>query len=81
MKLLSTKEIKKISGFGPETLRAYVKAGWLSAPEFKSFGRYGASLYWPELTVYRLLTIINLKKIGYKNEAINQILKGVTDNV
>ena len=73
---LATKEIEKSSGLSRETLRTYVRLGWLELPEYRSHGRYGASLYWPAATVERLLTIKALKKTGHKNKAIDEVLKG-----
>lgn len=78
---LTTKEIEKSSGLSRESLRLFVKRGWLPEPQFKSLGRYGSSLFWPENTVNRLNTIKSLKKSGYKNKAIDEILKGVKQNV
>lgn len=75
MRQLSSKEIEETTGITRRTIQGYVKAGWLPKPEFKSLGRYGASLYWVESTVNRLLTIKNLKKAGYKNKKIDKILK------
>ena len=76
MKLSTTKELMEITGLSSKTIVRYVKAGWLPKPEFKSFGKYGASLFWPETTVKRLLTIKDLKKTGCKNPDIDKILKG-----
>ncbi|HUV50122.1 MAG TPA: MerR family transcriptional regulator [Anaerolineae bacterium] len=77
MKILRTKKLMQMTGLSSKTISRYVKAGWLPVPQFKSFGRYGASNYWPETTIERLLTIKSLKKTGYKNVDINEILKGV----
>ena len=76
MKKLSSKEIEEKTSMTRRTIQGYVKRDWIPKPEFKSSGRYGASLYWPESTLRRLEVIKNLKKIGHKNEAINEILKG-----
>jgi DNA-binding transcriptional MerR regulator len=73
---LTTKKIEKSSGLSRETLRTYVRLGWLSKPQFRSFGRYGGSNFWPETTIKQLLTIKSLKKSGYKNKEIDQLLKG-----
>ena len=75
MKILRTKEIEKLTDLSRKTLNRYVHAGWLQAPEFKSFGRYGASNFWPENTVKQLSTIKSLKQTGHKNKEIDQILK------
>lgn len=76
MKILTTKELTEIAGVSSKTLSRYVKLGWLSAPKFKSFGRYGGSNFWPESTVKQISTIRSLKKTGRKNKEINEILKG-----
>jgi DNA-binding transcriptional MerR regulator len=76
MKTLKTKELMEISGLSSRTLNRYQKRGWLPKPQFKSFGRYGAGLRWPESTVKQLLTIKSLKKCGHKNKAIDEVLKG-----
>ena len=78
---LTTKEIEKSSGLSRESLRLFVKQGWLPKPQFKSSGRYGGSNYWPESTVKQLLTIKSLKKAGCKNRDIDTILKGATNHV
>lgn len=78
---LTTKKIERLSGLSRETLRTYARLGWLELPEYRSHGRYGASLYWPETTIKQLLTIKSLKKSGYKNTDIDKILKGVTNHV
>jgi hypothetical protein len=57
-------------------LQGYVKAGWLPSPEFKSYGHYGAALYWLPETINRLSLIKSLKKSGYKNTDIDKILEG-----
>ena len=77
MKTLRTKELMEITGLSSKTLDRYCEAGWLPKPEFKSFGRYGGSNYWPESTVRQLLTIKSLKKTGCTNKKINKILKGI----
>lgn len=76
MNQIPSKEIERTTGLTRQTLQEYVKAGWIAKPEFKSSGRYGASLRWPETTVEQISMIKSLKKAGHKNEEINQILKG-----
>ena len=81
MKKLSTKKIEGLSGLSRETLRTYVRLGWLSKPQFRSCGRYGGSNFWSESALKQLLTIKSLKKAGCKNTDIDKILKGVTNHV
>lgn len=77
MKKLSTKEIERLSGLSRETLRTYIRLGWISAPKAKSCGRYGRSNFWPESVVDQLSTIKSLKKAGCANDQIDKILKGI----
>ena len=76
MNQIPSKEIERTTGLTRQTLQGYVKAGWIAKPEFKSSGHYGAALYWLPETINRLSLIKSLKKSGYKNETISQILKG-----
>ena len=77
MNQLPSKEVEQATGLTRQTIQGYVKAGWLPSPEFKSFGRYGGSNFWPETTIKQLLTIKSLKQAGCKNTDIDEILKGV----
>ena len=76
MRKLSSKEIEGKTNMTRRTIQGYVKRGWLPKPQFKSLGRYGSSLFWPETTITQLLTIKSLKKSGFQNRDINTILKG-----
>lgn len=74
--LLSTKQVKKLSGFSYETLYNYKRNGWLPEPKIGRYDGRGSSLFWPRETLTQLSLIKSLKRIGYKNKAINEILKG-----
>ena len=72
---ISSKELEQTTGLTRQTIQSYVKKGWLPKPA-RIYSRHGSSLYWPESTIKQLSIIKGLKRIGYKNEIISQILKG-----
>jgi DNA-binding transcriptional MerR regulator len=74
--LLSTKQVKKLSGFSYESLYNYKRKGWIPEPKIGRYDGRGSSLFWPRETLMQLSLIKSLKKSGYKNEIISQILKG-----
>jgi len=75
-KLLPTKEITRVAGISPKTLKSYLNRGWIKKPQFESHGRKGASLYWPRDVLIEIASINALKATGKSLSQIDKILKG-----
>lgn len=75
-KPVSTKFVTEETGITSKTLKRYADDGLIPKPIFKSFGKKGASNYWPASILYDLVLIKNLKKIGKSMSEIKSIMKG-----
>jgi hypothetical protein len=72
-KLITTRELTRVSGFSSASLKKYADLGWLPEPVLKSYKHGGgSSLWWSRSCLVRLASIRSMKKAGFTNDKIDE---------